>query len=173
MRKKKSARNYARVQKHKDVTINLPINYWQLFKFTYRTNITLIFKISITLALFAIPLFTALYFRGVITTGITKQSAPADLTKNLMSFQGWYGFVVLAAFLILSIGICGVSYAMKRQLRNEGVMFFRDFKTGIKKNCLAFLGITLLYFGFLAILNYVLNLFWFKSEVPYYPILLS
>ncbi len=172
MRKKKSARNYARVQKHKDVTINLPINYWQLFKFTYRTNITLLFKISITLALFAIPLFTALYFRGVITTGITKQSAPADLTKNLMSFQGWYGFVVLAAFLILSIGICGVSYVMKRQLRNEGVMFFRDFRTGIKKNCLAFLGITFLYFGFLAILNYVLNLFWFKSEIPYYPILL-
>ena len=172
MKKKKTARNYARVQKHKDVTINLPINYWQLFKFTYRTNLTLIFKVSIMLAIFAIPLFTALYFRGVIVTGITKQSAPADLVKNVMSFQGWYGFVVLASFLILSIGICGVAYAMKRQLRNEGVMFLRDFRTGIKKHCLSFLGITLLYLGFLSVLNYILNLFWFKSEVPYYSIFL-
>ena len=172
MKKKKTARNYSRVQKHKDVTINLPINYRQLFKFTYRTNLTLIFKISIMLAIFAIPLFTALYFRGVITTGIVKESAPEALTKNLMSFQGWYGFVILGAFLILSIGICGVTYVMKRQLRNEGVMFLRDFKAGIRKNGVSFLVISFFYLGFLSALNYILNLFWFKSDIPYYAILL-
>lgn len=172
MKKKKSVRTYAALQKHKDVTLSLPINYRQLFKFTYRTNLTLIFKTSIMLALFAIPLFVAMYFRGVIVSGIVKESLKADLTKNLMSFQGWYGFVILAAFLIFSIGVAGIVNVFKRQLKNEGVMFLRDFNTGIKKNWLSTLLITFFYFGILTILNYIINLFWFKSEVPYYPILL-
>ncbi len=172
MKKKKSVRTYAALQKHKDVTLSLPINYRQLFKFTYRTNLTLIFKASIMLALFAIPLFVAMYFRGVIVSGIVKESLKADLTKNLMSFQGWYGFVILAAFLIFSIGVAGIINVFKRQLKNEGVMFLRDFNTGIRKNWLSTLLITFFYFGILTILNYIINLFWFQSEVPYYPILL-
>lgn len=172
MKKKKSVRTYAALQKHKDVTLSLPINYRQLFKFTYRTNLTLIFKASIMLALFAIPLFVAMYFRGVIVSGIVKESLKADLTKNLMSFQGWYGFVILAAFLIFSIGVAGIVNVFKRQLKNEGVMFLRNFNTGIRKNWLSTLLITFFYFGILTILNYIINLFWFKSEVPYYPILL-
>ncbi len=170
--KKKKPNGYAALRKHVDVTLNLPINYRQLFKFTYRTNFMLIFKLSLILALFAIPLMLALYFRTFINTGIVKNSTNVSVVENIMAFQGWYGFVILGTFLIFSIGLCGVLYILKRQLKNDGVSFWRDFKAGIKKNIKGFLGITILYLGFLTVLNYALNLFHFKSEVNYYAILL-
>lgn len=156
----------------KDVTLNLPVTYRQLFKFTYRTNLTLLFRISITLSVFAIPLLIALYFRGAITAGITNSSTPETLTANIMSFQSWYGFVLFACFLILSFGLAGVFYVMKRHLQNEGVKYWRDLFYGIKTHGLKIFGMTFFYFGILTVLNYIINLFSFPSDVPYYAILL-
>ena len=172
MAKKKKAKRATGFKNTTDVTLSLPTTYKQLFKFTYKTNLLLIFKISLMITLFAIPLLLCLYIRTRIITGISEASAAEDLSKNIMSFQGWYGFVLLAAFIIFSIGVCGALYVMKKHIKNEGVIFMRDFFQGIKKNAFGTMGLTLFYFGILSILNYFINLFYFESEIPYYPILL-
>ncbi len=172
MKKKKKATRPIRNSSKNNVTLALPTTYRQLFKFTYKTNLLLIFKTSLMMAIFAIPLFLALYTRTRIVTGLTNSSTSEELSKNVMSFQGWYGFILLLSFLIFSIGICGALYVFKKHIKNEGVIFIRDFFNGIKKNWLSTIGITLFYFGILSGLNYFINLFYFKSEVPYYSILL-
>lgn len=172
MKRKRRLKTYAALKKDKAVTLNLPISYRQLFKFTYRTNLTLILKVSIMLSLFALPLLTALFFRGVITTGLTNSNVGEDLVKNIMSFQGAYGFVILFSFIIFAIGLAGAINVMKKHLKNEGVMFLIDFKDGIIKNAIPTVLLSLLYFGFLTVANYVLNLFYFKSDFPYYGVFL-
>ncbi|OQC11190.1 MAG: hypothetical protein BWX74_00310 [Tenericutes bacterium ADurb.Bin087] len=172
MRRKKRLKTYAALTKEKAVTLSLPINYRQLFKFTYRTNLTLILKISIMLSLFAIPFLTALFFRGIITTGIANNTTAPQLAKNLMVFQGWYGFVILCAFLFFTVGLAGAINVMKKHLKNEGVIFLLDFKEGIRKNALSTLLLSLLYLGFLTTANYVLNLFYFESNFPFYAVFL-
>ncbi|MCR4561847.1 MAG: hypothetical protein K5694_01380 [Bacilli bacterium] len=171
MAKKRKSNRGDRYQRARDVSISLPTSYPKLFKLTYRTNLLLIFKSSLILSVFAIPLFIALYIRGRIVSGLTA-SEDAERIQNIMSFQGWYGFIILLAFLIFSIGVIGVLYVMNRHIRNEGVIFLRDFFAGIKKNWLGGIGITTLYLGTLAVFNYILNLLSFKSEIPYYAILL-
>ncbi len=169
---KKRAKKLRTSSSKNNVTLSLPISYKQLFKFTYKTNLLLIFKTSLILAIFAIPLFISLYTRTRIITGLTNASTEEDITRNIMSFQGWFGFVILAAFMVFSIGVIGSLFVMKKHIRNEGVIFMRDFFGGIKKYGLGSLGITLFYFGILALLNYFINLFSFQSDIPYYPILL-
>ncbi len=172
MKKKKKVNRTLSHNFKNNTTLALPTSYRQLFRFTYKTNLLLIFKISLMMAIFAIPLLLALYVRTRIITGLTNNSTSEEVSKNIMSFQGWYGFILLLCFLIFSIGVAGALYVYKRHIKNEGVIFKRDFFNGIKKNCLGTLGITLFYFGILSILNYFINLFYFKSEIPYYPILL-
>ncbi len=172
MRKKKKALRESHFQGKRNAALSLPSTYRQLFGFTYRTNLLLVFKTSLMLALFATPLLIALYARTRIVTGLTQNSAAGEAAANIMGFQGWYGFVLLAAFLVFSIGATGALFVMKKHIFNEGVIFMRDFFAGIKKNGLGSLGITLFYFGILALLNYFINLFTFQSEIPYYAILL-
>lgn len=172
MRKKKKALRESHFKGKRNVTLALPSTYKQFFAFTYRTNLLLVFKTSLMLSLFAIPLLIALYARTRIVTGLTQNSGAEEVAANVMGFQGWYGFVLLAAFLVFSIGATGALYVMKKHIFNEGVLFMRDFFAGIKKNGLGSLGITLFYFGILALLNYFINLFTFQSDIPYYAILL-
>ncbi len=172
MKKKKKVVRESRFKDKRNVALSLPSTYKQLFIFTYRTNLLLIFKTSLMLAIFAIPLLIALYIRTRIVTGLTQSSSTEDLAANVMGFQGWYGFVLLAAFLVFSLGVTGALFVMKKHIFNEGVIFMRDFFVGIKKNGLGNLGLTLFYFGILALLNYFINLFTFQSDVPYYAVLL-
>lgn len=169
---KKKALRESRFKDKRDVTLSLPSTYKQFFKFTYRTNLLLIFKTSLMLALFATPLLAALYARTRIITGLTESSDTENLAANIMGFQGWYSFVLLAAFLVFSLGATGALFVMKKHIFNEGVIFMRDFFFGIKKNGIGNLAITFFYFGILALLNYFINLFTFQSDIPYYPILL-
>lgn len=166
MKKKKKA--LREISNKSDISLSLPTTYWQLFKFTYKTNFLLILKISLALAIFCLPLLILLYIRSRITNGLLTEGIISDVMK----FRGWFGFVLLIGFLIFSIGVSGALYTMKKHIYNEGVIFKRDFFAGIKKNALPTLGITLFYFGILSILNYFINLFSFQSEIPYYPILL-
>ncbi len=169
-KKKKAAK--VKKQPSSNETLDLPVSYPQLFKFTYKTNWLMILKASLMLAIFAIPLFIALYVRTRIVTGITETSNKEDVVINIMSFQGWFGFVILLSFLIFSIGVIGVMNVMKKHIKNEGVIFFRDFFEGIKKNWLSTVLITLLYFGILTIFNYLLNIYPGKSQVSYYALYL-
>ncbi len=171
MKKKKKATRSFGYKNTNNVTLALPTTYKQLFKFTYKTNLLLIFKVSLMMAVFAIPLLLVLYIRTRIITGLSNAETE-NAASNIMAFQSWFGFVILAAFLVFSIGVTGGLYVFKKHIRNEGVIFMRDFFTGIKKNIWGSLGITLFYFGILSILNYFINLFDFKSEIPYYPVLL-
>ena len=171
MKKKKKATRSFGFKNTGNVTLALPTTYKKLFKFTYKTNLLLIFKVSLMMAIFAIPLFLVLYIRSRIENGLYNAD-PENATINIMAFRSWFGFIILAAFLVFSIGVTGALYVFKKHIRNEGVIFMRDFFTGIKKNIWGSLGISLFYFGILAVLNYFINLFTFKSEIPYYAILL-
>jgi len=156
----------------KDATLNLPVTYRQLFKFTYKTNFTLLLKCSIMITLFALPLLACLYIRGVISSGLANNTNTDEAVKNIMALNSWFGFVFLGGFLITSLGIVGVFNVLKRFIKNEGVKFNRDFLDGIRKNWLQTLLTTLFYFGILAVLNYFMNLFSFKSNFPYYGVML-
>ncbi|MCR5491670.1 MAG: hypothetical protein K6F32_06050 [Bacilli bacterium] len=156
----------------KDATLSLPATYPQLFSFTYKSNFLLVLKSSIALSLLALPFLVSLYIRARVVSGITATSSEEEVARNIMSFQGWYGFVILLAFCVFATGLIGALNVYNRHIRNEGVVFLRDFLGGIRKNFGGAFGVTLLYFGVLAVLNFILNTFSFRSDIPYYAMLL-
>ena len=54
----------------KKINISLPINRWQLFKFTYRNHLSLIIKLSLMIAIFSIPLFIFLIVKNVFANAL-------------------------------------------------------------------------------------------------------
>lgn len=121
----------------KRINISLPINRWQLFKFTYRNHLSLIIKLSLMIAIFSIPLFTFLIVKNVFANALLSQ---INQDNELIILQRYYyqeiilDIFYIPCFVILAIGLSGGFFVMKKYLYQEGFTFFKDFRNGIKKS---------------------------------------
>lgn len=146
---------------------NLPTNYKQMFGFAYRTNFMLVLKTSLILSLFSIPFIVSLIFKGILETSImsTSDVGQDELYSRLLNFRSIYSVVILFCFMVFSIGFAGAINVMRRFIIGEGVLYYRDFLEGIKKNFLSYLLITFFYGAILLILNFIMNI---PQAINYY-----
>ena len=121
----------------KKINISLPINRWQLFKFTYRNHLSLIIKLSLMIAIFSIPLFTFLIVKNVFANALLSQ---INQDNELIILQRYYyqeivlDIFYIPCFVILAIGLSGGFFVMKKYLYQEGFIFLKDFRNGMKKS---------------------------------------
>lgn len=121
----------------KKINISLPINRWQLFKFTYRNHLSLIIKLSLMIAVFSIPFFTFLIVKNVFANALLSQ---INQDNELIILQRYYyqemflDVFYIPCLMVLSIGLSGGFFVMKKYLYQEGFTFFKDFKNGMKKS---------------------------------------
>ena len=121
----------------KKINISLPINRWQLFKFTYRNHLSLIIKLSLMIAIFSIPLFTFLIVKNVFANALLSQM---NQDNELIILQRYYyqeiifDIFYIPCFVILAIGLSGGFFVMKKYLYQEGFIFLKDFRNGMKKS---------------------------------------
>lgn len=115
--------------------LSLPITRRGQIKFILRTNLSLIFKLSLLLFPFSIPLFSQLIYLlvgiGPILSN-AKNTAYEKLTIicNLIKVISLFNPI---SFLCLSIGFVGAINILKKIIYNDGFSFWYAFGQGIKE----------------------------------------
>ena len=149
--------------KDKSVLISLPVNRVQLFKFTFKTQWSMLVKVSLLLTVFAIPLFILGVVKGVVSSNIMFQMQQnpdnGELLKQYFSQQIFLDIFNIPCFVILSLGFAGAYTVIKQFVFQEGFTFFKSFFQGIKKNGKEFALVTLffsvIYYLLLFLQNYL------------------
>ena len=149
--------------KDKSVLISLPVNRVQLFKFTFKTQWSMLVKVSLLLTVFAIPLFILGIVKGVVSSNIMFQMQQnpdnGELLKQYFSQQIFLDIFNIPCFVILSLGFAGAYTVIKQFVFQEGFTFFKSFFQGIKKNGKEFALVTLffsvIYYLLLFLQNYL------------------
>lgn len=156
----------------KKINISLPINRWQLFKFTYRNHLSLIIKLSLMIAIFSIPLFTFLIVKSVFANALLSQ---INQDNELIILQRYYyqeiilDIFYIPCFVILAVGLSGGFFVMKKYLYQEGFIFFKDFRNGMKKSK-EFILSTLILSIILYLLLFLKNFFSYINFQYYIPL---
>lgn len=156
----------------KKINISLPINRWQLFKFTYRNHLSLIIKLSLMIAIFSIPLFTFLIVKNVFANALLSQ---INQDNELIILQRYYyqeiilDIFYIPCFVILAVGLSGGFFVMKKYLYQEGFIFFKDFRNGMKKSK-EFIFSTLILSIILYLLLFLKNFFSYINFQYYIPL---
>lgn len=156
----------------KKINISLPINRWQLFKFTYRNHLSLIIKLSLMIAIFSIPLFTFLIVKSVFANALLSQ---INQDNELIILQRYYyqeiilDIFYIPCFVILAVGLSGGFFVMKKYLYQEGFIFFKDFRNGMKKSK-EFIFSTLILSIILYLLLFLKNFFSYINFQYYIPL---
>ena len=149
--------------KDKSVLISLPVNRVQLFKFTFKSQLSMLVKISLLLTVFAIPLFILGVVKGVVSSNIMFQMQQnpdnGELLKQYFSQHIFLDIFNIPCFVILSLGFAGAYTVIKQFVFQEGFTFFKSFFQGIKKNGKEFALVTLffsiIYYLLLFLQNYL------------------
>lgn len=95
--------------------------------------------LSLLLLLFALPLLATLAFRGEYVRGLDLLLERGEMTsaeRNASLFQEDFLFdlLFLLSYEIFFLGLSGVMQIFRNLAYDEGVLFWGDFKRGIKKN---------------------------------------
>ena len=95
--------------------------------------------LSLLLLLFALPLLATLAFRGEYVRGLDLLLEKGEMTsaeRNASLFQEDFLFdlLFLLSYEIFFLGLSGVMQIFRNLAYDEGVLFWGDFKRGIKKN---------------------------------------
>ena len=118
-----------------DSPLELPVNRQKQYGFVYRTNFMTLLKCSLLLFAFELPIFAQLILLLIYTGPIVVNSSLSSAEKfvSLLNLVKVIALFTPLSLPILSIGMLGVSYVYKKIIYNDGFLFFRDFKSGIKE----------------------------------------
>lgn len=146
------------MSKNDDILINLPVTRRQLFKFTYRRHLGLLFKLSMFLSLFALPLILVYLIKGSLAADVLKEFNNENIVKYL-STEIYTDLLYIPALGIFSLGLAGSFTLMKQYVFQEGFLFLKSFFLGIKKNGKEFFIVTLIYSIIFYLINFAKNYF--------------
>ena len=150
--------------------IDLPVTRRDQFAKTYRFNLTFIIKLSLLTSIFFVLPAVWLFFSSLIEGGILSKYQD-DVTMqwmNLLMYRRFASLSIIPCMLIVSIGLAGAFYVMKRFIENQGVILIQDFFIGIKDNVKRYLLITLIYSSVISILFVGANMFNGADQSMYY-----
>lgn len=129
-------------------TLELPVDRYKLFVFTYRTHLGFLVRLSLLLALFGLPMWLS----GLITEGIqgslsAEQLATEDMTAyRTFLVRGMLGGILnIPAELILGLGLMGAFCLMKEYTFADGYTFAKSFWGGIRSNWKEATAVTLIW----------------------------
>ena len=151
-----------------DILINLPVTRRQLFKFTYRRHLGFLFKLSMLLSLFALPLMLVYVMKGSLAGNILKEFNNENIAKYLSS-EIYTDILYIPSLIILSLGLSGAFTVMKQFVFQEGYVFIKSFFYGIKKNGKEFALVTLVYSILFYLINFTKNYFAILNVSHYIP----
>lgn len=132
-----------------------PFDRKEVFILAFKQHYGTILAVSLAMLIFALPTIFAigwsyieLYLLGNVTSANAVQMYEIQTRMYL-----W----LIPAFVILSVGISGAFYVIRRLVWDESVLFFRDFFRGIKNNFWQTMIVSVLFVLFLGGLNYAMN----------------
>ena len=118
-----------------DSPFELPVDRQKQYGFVYRTNFMTLLKCSLLLIAFCLPVFAQLILLLIYTGPIVVNSS-LSATEKFVSLLNLIKVISLFTPLslpLLSIGMLGIANIYKKIIYNDGFLFFRDFKSGIKE----------------------------------------
>ncbi len=128
-----------------------PENRRQLFFFTWRTQKTLLLKISLAVSLFILPLLFTEGLRGVSSAYFAEDPA------GRMNLDSLVSLLYIPAWLVLSVGLCGCFGVMKAYTFQEGVWFFLTFRESLQENAGQSLKLSLLFSVLYYLIHFAAN----------------
>ena len=156
--------------KKRNVDIDLPINRRDQFKKTYRHNFTFVLKLSLLTSLFFIIPAIWLFMNSLIEGGIIAKYSDdvAKQWENLLMYRRFASLTIIPCSLIISVGLAGAFYVMKRFIENRGVILMSDFGIGIRDNVKRYLFLTLFYGSIITLLFVATNMFNKANQTIYF-----
>ena len=132
--------------KKKENRYKLPATRFELFFDVIKQKWRTIVLVGFIFTLFALPSVATMFFRdyyvALVNASLTEGQVLAQETAMGLSII--YAVFVIS-FLILSIGISGLSKVLLYLSYEEGYSFFEDFKIGVKQNIKGNVLATLIY----------------------------
>lgn len=137
--------------------LNLPVTRKAHFKDSIKNRWRLLLRCGLILLLFSLPLIICSFSKDFfLFSKVSAEEVEQKDYTNLVAFlELIYSFIILANSALFSVGLSGVLKIIKKVCWSEGVIFWSDFKCGIKENIRVTLLMCLL-FGFNILLIRVL-----------------
>lgn len=133
----------------------LPQSRKDQFFFLLRNNSLTLFWLGLLLALCFAPIIVTLFFQNRFEVGFYQKFSAGELSKEdydaSMNALMIYGTLLETLFtFVASLGLSGANRVYRALLWGEGVLFWDDFKRGVKQN---YLNTSLLFFFFGVLLS--------------------
>ena len=146
--------------------------------FVLKNQFSVLLFSGLWLLLCFLPIILTVFFQNRFEVGFYSmyregKLSEADYRSSINALMIYGSLLEIAFSFVASIALSGVLRIMKCLLSGESVLFFLDFKEGIKQNykntCLLFL-----FFGILLFLCRFVNAFYFEYflGIPFYVLLL-
>lgn len=137
---------------------SLPKSRKEQFKDIIVNNTRNFLKIDLALFVFLLPLLVVDYMRAIIINNFNEMFHNEEITIQEFVLVINIGYLINLIFFIgFLIGLAGVFKIYKEMSWQEGILFFHDFKEGIKQNIKGFTKIGLvIYFLYILANNIII-----------------
>ena len=117
----------------------LPKNRWEVFTDCLKVRFLLFFYMGIVLFISALPLLFVTVMSDNTAGGLYESYVNAEFTEQKYyalseSANSLYAMLFIPCYIILAIGVAGVTAVIRRLVWGEGVFFMQDLFEGIKSN---------------------------------------
>ena len=136
---------------------NMPHNRPQVFKDILANRTSSLFTLGLLLLFFSLPTIIIILFSNHAISSINKETE----LENFIKLINTQNLLLLLSLLILAIGLAGIYRIVKLLVWQDGILFWHDFKEGIKENSKEFL----ITFSIIGILNFVGQYIFFNTEI--------
>lgn len=116
-------------------SFSFPVTRKGQIKFFLKNRPFLIFQLSLILGIFFLPSVGVMLVHFMLEGSILSSiSDPIEQWMQVCAYRRLMGLAIFPCFLLLSVGISGVSHCLRKLIFNEGLFLREDFFLGIKKN---------------------------------------
>ena len=149
----------------KEFTSNdMPHNRLEVFFDILKNRLSTLLLLGFIIFIFSLPLILIDYLTNITLNNIGSHDTEYFDVQLIIHSQN---LLYILGFIILGIGLSGVFKIIRLLIWQEGIIFWADFKDGIKSNCKDFI-ITALIIG---IFNFLFHYIYYDKELNQYAFL--
>lgn len=113
----------------------LPSTRIELFKLTYRTQLSLVIKLSLLTSLFALPLFLCMIIIGLLGGNVPLDGEnAAELFRAYLTNRIYIELLYVPAIVVLFVGFAGAFTLTKKYVCSDGYSGCKSFFGGMRDN---------------------------------------